>query len=109
DEALELLLGYDEDEAGYWHDVGHCEVQARIGMIDLGSWFPRLSTRTIGAHLHDVDGITDHRAPGAGDVDWSYIAAGLPATALRVFEIDQRQPDEAVRNSIVYLRERGVI
>ncbi|MGE3986132.1 MAG: sugar phosphate isomerase/epimerase family protein, partial [Dehalococcoidia bacterium] len=42
DEALELLLGYDEDEAGYWHDVGHCEVQARIGMIDLGSWFPRL-------------------------------------------------------------------
>jgi sugar phosphate isomerase/epimerase len=109
DEALELLQGYDEDEAGYWHDVGHCEVQARLGMIDLGSWFPALSSRTIGSHLHDVDGITDHRAPGAGDVDWAYIAAGLPSTALRVFEIDQRQPDEAVRASIAYLRQRGVI
>lgn len=109
DEALELLQGYDADEAGYWHDVGHCEVQARLGMLDIGSWFPALSSRTIGAHLHDVDGITDHRAPGRGDVDWSYIAAGLPAAALRVFEIDQRQPDEAVAASLQYLRDRGVV
>jgi sugar phosphate isomerase/epimerase len=109
EEALALLDGYDEDEAGYWHDVGHCEVQARLGMIDRGAWFPALTARTIGSHLHDVDGITDHRAPGAGDVDWSYIAGGLPSTALRVFEIDQRQPDEAVRGSIGYLRSKGVV
>jgi sugar phosphate isomerase/epimerase len=109
DEALALLESYDENEAGYWHDVGHCEVQARLGMIDINAWFPALSNRTIGSHLHDVDGITDHRAPGAGDVDWSYIAAGLPPAALRVFEIDQRQGDEAVRASIAYLRERGVV
>ena len=109
DEALELLQGYGADEAGYWHDVGHCEVQARLGMIDRAAWFPTLTSRTIGAHLHDVDGILDHRAPGAGDVDWAYIAQGLPATALRVFEIDQRQGDEAVKASIEYLRSRGVV
>jgi sugar phosphate isomerase/epimerase len=109
DEALELLAGYDNTVAGYWHDVGHCEVQARLGMIDRSSWFPRLTARTIGSHLHDVDGILDHRAPGNGDVDWSYIAEGLPPTALRVFEIDQRQPEDAVATSIAYLRDRGVI
>jgi sugar phosphate isomerase/epimerase len=109
DEALYLLEGYTNAEAGYWHDVGHCEVQARIGMIDRAAWFPKLSARTIGSHLHDVDGLLDHRAPGNGDVDWAYIAQGLPPTALRVFEIDQRQPDEAVAASIAYLRERGVI
>ncbi len=49
------------------------------------------------------------RAPGAGDVDWAYIAAGLPPTALRVFEIDQRQGDEAVKASLGFLRERGVV
>ncbi len=109
DEALDLLAGYANDAAGYWHDVGHCEVQARLGMIDRGAWFPKLTSRTIGSHLHDVDGILDHRAPGNGDVDWSYIAAGLPPDALRVFEIDQRQPDEAVAASIAFLRERGVV
>src|SRR5205823_880455 len=64
DEALALLAPYDNNEAGYWHDVGHCEVQARLGLIDRHSWFPRLTERTIGSHLHDVDGIRDHRAPG---------------------------------------------
>ena len=109
DEALYLLADYANDEAGYWHDVGHCEVQARLGMIDRRDWFPKLSDRTIGSHLHDVDGILDHRAPGNGDVDWSYIAAGLPKAALRVFEIDQRQPDADVAASIDYLRQRRVI
>jgi sugar phosphate isomerase/epimerase len=108
-EALYLLAGYDNAVAGYWHDVGHCEVQARLGLIERASWFPSLSDRTIGSHLHDVDGLADHRAPGAGDVDWAYIAAGLPSTALRVFEIDQRQPDDKVAAGIEYLRQRGVV
>lgn len=109
EEASQLLTGYSNDVAGYWHDVGHAEVQARLGLIDRDAWFPRLTPRTIGTHLHDVDGIGDHRAPGNGDVDWSYIAAGLPKTALRVFEIDQRQPDELVAKAPQFLRERGVI
>jgi sugar phosphate isomerase/epimerase len=109
DEALYLLSDYTNDVAGYWHDVGHAEVQARLGLIDRHVWFPTLSARTIGCHLHDVDGIGDHRAPGNGDVDWSYLAAGLPADALRVFEIDQHQPDDAVAGAIEFLRQRGVV
>ena len=109
EEALTLLAGYGNNQAGYWHDVGHAEVQHRLGLIDRHSWFPKLTSRTIGTHLHDVDGIGDHRAPGNGDVDWTYIAAGLPKTALRVFEIDQRQPDDLVAKAPTFLRERGVI
>jgi sugar phosphate isomerase/epimerase len=82
---------------------------ARLGLIDRGDWFPRLTARTIGSHLHDVEGIVDHRAPGNGDVDWRYIAEGLPPTALRVFEINQHQPDDKVAAGIAYLRERSVI
>ena len=109
DDAAALLADYTNEVAGYWHDVGHAEVQHRLGLIDRHAWFPRLTSRTIGAHLHDVDGIGDHRAPGNGDVDWSYIAAGLPADALRVFEIDQRQPDAAVAAAPAFLREKGVV
>jgi sugar phosphate isomerase/epimerase len=109
EEAAALLAGYAPDVAGYWHDVGHAEVQARLGYVDKRQWLDTNGARTIGAHLHDVDGIGDHRAPGRGDVEWDYIARGLPAGALRVFEINQLEPDEAVAGAIAFLRERGVV
>ena len=75
--------------------------------MDKRAWLDTNGPRCIGTHLHDVDGIGDHRAPGRGDVEWDYIAKGLPATALRVFEINQSQPAEAVAGAIGFLRERG--
>jgi len=109
DEAAELLRDYPPEAVGYWHDVGHAEVQWRLGLVDKRAWLDTNGARTIGAHLHDVDGLADHRAPGNGTVEWGYIAAGLPPGALRVFEINQSQPPEAVANAIPFLRERGVI
>ncbi len=109
EEVLDLLAPYPPTLVGYWHDVGHAEVLHRLGLIDRERWLGELEDRTIGTHLHDVDGIGDHRAPGLGDVQWGYIARALPAAALRVFEIDQRQPDEAVAGAIEYLRQRGVV
>jgi sugar phosphate isomerase/epimerase len=108
-EALELLADYSNDAAGYWHDVGHAEVQARLGYVDKRAWLDTLRERTIGAHVHDVEGIGDHRAPGHGDVEWDYIAEGLPPSALRVLEINQHEPDEAVARAPEFLRERGVV
>jgi sugar phosphate isomerase/epimerase len=109
DEALTLVADYAPGAVGYWHDVGHAEVQARLGYVDKRAWLDTLSARTIGTHLHDVEGIGDHRAPGDGDVEWDYIEQGLPSSALRVFEINQRTPDDAVASAIGFLRERGVV
>ena len=108
-EALELCADYPAELVGYWHDVGHAEVQARLGFVDKRAWLDTLKERTLGSHLHDVDGIGDHRAPGNGDVEWDYIAEGLPRSAAWVMEINQHQPDEDVAGAIAFLRERGVI
>jgi sugar phosphate isomerase/epimerase len=108
-EAEWLCAGYAPEVAGYWHDVGHAEVQARLGFVDKRLWLDTNGARCVGAHLHDVTGLADHRAPGNGDVDWSYIAAGLPAAALRVFEINQGQAAADVAAAIGFLRERGVV
>jgi sugar phosphate isomerase/epimerase len=108
-EALELLALYPPDLVGFWYDTGHCEVQARLGMIDRDVWFPALTDRVLGCHLHDVAGILDHRAPGNGTLDWGRVAAAIPPTALRVLEINQFEPDNLVSGAIDFLRFHGVI
>lgn len=108
-EGAMLFADYASDAVGYWHDVGHAEVQWRLGLVDKKLWLDTNGARCIGSHLHDVTGLADHRAPGNGDVDWTYIRDGIPASAMRVFEINQSQAPEDVRNAIPFLRERGVI
>jgi sugar phosphate isomerase/epimerase len=63
----------------------------------------------IGAHLHDVAGLLDHRAPGNGSLDWAYVAAAIPPDALSVLEINQHEPDNLVAAAIGYLRTRNVL
>jgi sugar phosphate isomerase/epimerase len=109
DEMHDLLDGYPPDLVGFWLDVGHAEVLDRLGIIPKNRWLDELGERCLGTHVHDVDGLADHRAPGLGDVDWSYIARGLPPDAPRVFEINQKTPEDAVAAAIPFLRQRGVL
>lgn len=103
-----ILEGFDPSEAGYWHDVGHAEVLHRLGLIDRHAWLSRWSSRCIGAHLHDVDGIGDHRAPGDGDVSWDYIAGGVGSLESYTLEINQHQPDDRVRAARSFLAGVGL-
>ncbi len=109
DEMHELLTDYPPDLVGFWLDVGHAEVLDRLGIIPKTRWLDELRDRCLGAHVHDVDGLADHRAPGLGDVDWSYVARGLPADAPRVFEINQGTPEEAIAAAIPFLRQHSVL
>jgi sugar phosphate isomerase/epimerase len=107
-EAAGLLEPYPAHVAGYWHDVGHVEVLHRLGLVDRSAWFDLLGERLIGVHLHDMRGLTDHRAPGSGDVDFKWLASRIPARAARTLEIDQHEPDESLVRAIEVLREAGV-
>lgn len=109
DEAVTLLADYDPAEAGYWHDVGHAEILHRIGLVPREEWFAKLGGRLIGCHLHDMQGIIDHRAPGLGDVQWDYIARGVAPAPIRTLEINQHQPEPALAEALALLRREGVI
>jgi sugar phosphate isomerase/epimerase len=104
----QLLDGLVPEQAGYWHDTGHAEVLHRLGFIDRHAWLAPNASRTVGAHLHDVLGIGDHRAPGDGDVDWAYIAAGLGHLASYTLEINQHQSDELVKAAPGFLESVGL-
>src|SRR3989304_948645 len=78
DEMHELLADVPPEVAGFWLDVGHAEVMDRLGLAPKGRWLDELGARCIGAHVHDVDGLADHRAPGRGGVDWSDVPRRPP-------------------------------
>jgi sugar phosphate isomerase/epimerase len=109
EEAAELLAPYPPSVAGYWHDVGHAEVLHRLGLVERSTWFDLLGDRLIGVHISDVAGIRDHRAPGNGDIDYGWLAARLPEEAARTLEIDEHEPDEAVRAALEVLRAARVV
>ena len=111
-ELATLLAPYPKEVAGYQHDVGHAEVQHRLGLTDRNAWFDELGPRLVGLHLHDVRGLTDHRAPGNGDVDFAWLAARIAAAnplAYRTFEIDQHESDADVARGLEILRAAGVV
>ncbi len=111
-ELADLLAPFPREVAGYVHDVGHAEVHHRLGVTDRSAWWDLLGPRLVMLHLHDVRGLTDHRAPGNGDVDFRWLAERIqranPA-ALRTFEIDQREGDEDVAAGLHLLVEAGVV
>ena len=108
-EMRELLNDYPPEAAGFWLDVGHAEVLDRLGLERHDRWLNELGDRCIGAHVHDVDGLADHRAPGHGTADWPHYAERLPAHIPRVFEINQKIDEQQVAAAIPFLRERGVL
>jgi sugar phosphate isomerase/epimerase len=108
DEAVSLLRDYAPEEAGYWHDTGHAEIWSRLGFLPHLRWFELLGDRLIGAHLHDVRDLRDHRSPGNGTLDWSMIRATLPHSAARTCEIDQHEPEDSLANAVRLLRSHGL-
>jgi len=109
DEMHQLLSQYPPHVAGFWCDVGHVEVLDRLGLVPGKRWLDELAGRCIGTHVHDVDGLADHRAPGLGSVDWDYYSRKLPPHAPRIFEINQRTEEEHVAAAIPFLRARGLL
>ena len=111
-EAKQFRLAQDklrEESVGYWHDVGHAEVNQRLGFTPHEEWLSRFSHRMIGVHLHDVIGISDHRPPGKGNVNWGMVAKYLPREAIRTCEIAEWNEEEEIQGVVDFLQRKGLL
>ncbi len=98
-----------EESVGYWHDMGHAEVNQRLGFTSHEEWLSRFSHKMIGVHLHDVIGISDHRPPGKGNVNWDMVAKYLPHEAIRTCEIAEWNEEEEIQGVIDFLQRKGLL
>jgi sugar phosphate isomerase/epimerase len=108
-EMEELLSLSKPDELGFIYDVGHAHALDRLGFYPHEEWLRRYSKRMLGAHLHDMIGLTDHYAPGSGDIDFRAIAGYLPENAFRTFEMLPGNTLAQVKRGINLLVNTGCI
>jgi sugar phosphate isomerase/epimerase len=109
DEMAELLNDASESLVGYWHDVGHAEVQQQLGFGLHENWLSRFKDRMVGIHLHDIFGISDHYAPGKGNMNWEMVAKYLPTGIVKVCEIGEWNDEEQMRGVIKFLRKKAIL
>ena len=70
----------------YWHDVGHAQINERLGIAPHLEFLQRYKSRMIGVHLHGMHETRDHLAPFDGDLDLNPLLPFFPKDMIRVIE-----------------------
>ena len=109
-DELEVLLNEFQQPWVGWHlDLGHIQTLSQLGLTEFDPWLTNFGSRITGVHLHDVRGITDHQAPGTGELDFAKIAAILPPYCYRTVEVDKTVTVEELAAGLKLLAKTGCI
>ena len=83
---------------GAWHDFGHVQRKANLGLLDHAQHLKAIAPQLLGCHVHDVEWpAKDHRAPlTTGGVDFDQLLPLLPPGIPLVWELSPSQRRSAV-------------
>jgi sugar phosphate isomerase/epimerase len=109
DEIETILEQFHGGNIRYWHDAGHAFAQESMGIISQKDLLTAYSEMLIGVHLHDAEGLNDHRAPGQGEVDFDQIKSFLKPSHIRILEVHSDVGEKDLRAGIQHLKSSGVI
>jgi len=73
EEQEDVLTTFDTPFLRYWHDIGHVNVREKLGLYTQSEVLTRLDKYIAGFHIHDAQGIDDHKLPGEGEIDFSFL------------------------------------
>jgi sugar phosphate isomerase/epimerase len=108
-EMMQLMKDYhDCPWIGFWHDFGHVQRKANLGLLDHAQLLAGISPRLIGCHIHDVEWpAKDHRVPfTAGGVDFDRLLPLVPKGIPMVWELAPSQRRAHVAERIIEWRAR---
>ncbi len=93
-EMLQLLTDFkDSPWLGAWHDFGHVQRKANLGLLDHAQHLAAIAPRLLGCHVHDVAWPDrDHRIPFTGGcVDFARLLPLVPHGIPLVWELSPSQ------------------
>lgn len=101
-----LFREIESPHFGYWHDTGHAQIKENLGFIHHAMHLESLRDHLVGLHLHDVEFPgRDHRAPGAGMIDFTALKPFATPEHIKVFELSPSLQVDQVREGVRYLKE----
>ena len=109
DEMETLLQLCDEPWFGFQYDAGHAHNLEVLGMVGKGEWLRRFHHRLIGMHLHDVNGLQDHLAPGMGEIDFPSLSPYLVDGVLRTLEVSPGCTIDQITHGLEVLVDHGCV
>ena len=93
---------------GYWHDCGHAAHLQNVGYFPGRNPLSENRQRLIGIHLHDCVGVSDHLAPGYGEVDFLEVKKLLNEKVIKVLELGPWVSHQEVKRGVEYLSRIGI-
>ncbi len=109
EEMQVLLEAFKQPWVGWQLDIGHIQAHNVLGLMSFQQWLVHFSHRIIGVHWHDVIGIVDHQPPGAGEVDFSWVAKYIPDSAIHTLEINKKATFDEMKIGLEVLSKAGCI
>ncbi len=110
DEFEMIFQEFDGGNVRYWHDVGHAEISHRLKILNHeNDYLKRYKKHLAGMHLHDINGLNDHLAPGLGDFQFEILKPYLNEDSIRILEIHDQASAKDIRNGIEVLKNIGII
>ena len=93
---------------GFWHDFGHVQRKANLGLLDHAELLAAIAPRLLGCHVHDVEWpARDHRVPlTTGGVDFEKLLPLVPRGIPLVWELSQSQRRAHVQEQSAAWREK---
>jgi sugar phosphate isomerase/epimerase len=88
----------------YWHDLGHAHVMEVLGFEPHLEALDRLKDHLFGMHVHDSNFVSDHVAPGTGEIDFASVLGRAPAGVLKILEISASVTAQEIRGGVEYLK-----
>ena len=104
EEIGQFLDMFGKQGMGYWHDVGHAEINERLGITNHVDLLDTYKARMIGMHVHGVEVMRDHIAPFAGDMDLEKILPFMKKDIPYIIE-SKYATFEKIKSSVSKLKE----
>lgn len=104
-EEIGKLIEYFPNVVYYWHDVGHAQTMENIGVVEHISFLKNYREKMLGIHLHDISGISDHRAPSYGEINFKIIKDNIKKDVIKVMELNRAVKKEELKRGKEFLKE----
>ncbi len=102
-----LLAEYDTPTLAYWHNFGHVQLKANLGLLNHRQFLDKVLPRLIGCHVSDVIWpAEDHSIPFQGHLDFDQFIPLLPNDIPIVWEINPRRKSDDIKAALIQWKEK---